>query len=260
MENIIGNILLITANVGTIFEHPNLLQGWFYEVLIPIQKFKPNIIAFSLQEIGGKDSASLGNLNLFCQYFYDEIINENEEDKFYTTGIIFNENILSPDFTALGIIILIRRSILDYTSIWDFKEQEFKSIFFCNSNQGLLSTVSDCKFVQHGRFKGTNSRKGYLKTKLKFGSKECDLVNIHLYHDEYNTIAISNIPSVYASERVKALDEMFNRCNINEQVPAFIFGDFNVRLDGDFMEWLKTQIDEDSLVIKEKDFFFKKIF
>jgi len=113
--------------------------------------------------------------------------------------------------------------------------------------------------VDHKRFQGTKSRKGYLRTKWKFGTQECNLINIHLYHDDLNTTAVSNIPSIYASERSKALKEIVNGCNLSNTVPAFIFGDFNTRLDADFIEWIKTEYNDEGtvVVVKEKDFFFQ---
>src|SRR5688572_16477776 len=92
-------------------------------------------------------------------------------------------------------------------------------------------------------------------------------VNVHLYHDDINTTAIEHIPSstschffsklicaVYSKKREEALLETVKRCNLSDSSSAFLFGyrihsicvvtllsDFNVRLDGDFVDWLKAE-------------------
>jgi len=140
MEYEVGSMLLITANIGSLFEHPRMIQGWCAEMLNVMQKHNPNIVVFGFQALGGKDSASLHNMELFCEWFSKLIVkNREDEDRFYSTGIIFDDNLSSSDFTAMGNIVLIRNSIANNISIWDFQEKEFKSIYCCNKNQELIS-------------------------------------------------------------------------------------------------------------------------
>uniref|UniRef100_A0A182SL07 Inositol polyphosphate-related phosphatase domain-containing protein n=1 Tax=Anopheles maculatus TaxID=74869 RepID=A0A182SL07_9DIPT len=55
MENESLPILLITANVGSVFEDPsNLLHLWIKEFLDHIAAQQPAFIALHLQEVGGK--------------------------------------------------------------------------------------------------------------------------------------------------------------------------------------------------------------
>ncbi len=49
MESKVGSMLLITANVGSLFEHPRMIQGWCTEMLNVLQKHNPNIVAFGFQ-------------------------------------------------------------------------------------------------------------------------------------------------------------------------------------------------------------------
>ncbi|MEQ2177174.1 hypothetical protein GOODEAATRI_001078 [Goodea atripinnis] len=63
-----------------------------------------------------------------------------------------------------------------------------------------------------------------------------DLVNIHLFHDASNLIAVNSSPSIYSANRKKALRYVINRWdqisdNPSNPIPFFLFGDFNFRLD-----------------------------
>ncbi|KAI8478993.1 Type I inositol 1,4,5-trisphosphate 5-phosphatase, partial [Branchiostoma belcheri] len=60
-----------------------------------------------------------------------------------------------------------------------------------------------------------------------------DLVNIHLFHDASNLIAVETWPSAYSNYRHRALEHTLKRISEDkhEKVPHFIFGDFNFRLD-----------------------------
>jgi hypothetical protein len=48
------------------------------------------------------------------------------------------------------------------------------------------------------RFANTKSRKGYIGTKWRLGQKELKIVNVHLYHDDNNTVSVEKTPSIYA--------------------------------------------------------------
>ncbi len=120
-------------------------------------------------------------MELFCECFYKLIVKYGEEeDKFYSTGIIFDDDLYSPDFTAMGNIVLIRSSIANHISIWDFHEKEYKPVLCCNKNQDLICKTLNCNFVDHKRFHGTKSRKGYVRTRWKFGKQEFDLVMLNV--------------------------------------------------------------------------------
>jgi len=150
--------------------------------------------------------------------------------------------------------------------VWDFLENRFKQFREINPNCDKQISVSKCPFVKYKRFKGTKSRKGFLQTKWKVNDKEFDLLNIHLYHDDLNTIAVEKTPSVYSLKRAEALSETLLECDLCNERSAFLFGDFNVRLDGELIQWLKgsflpthskEQTDDELLILHEKSFFFK---
>lgn len=49
-------VLLVTANVGSIFEEPQtLLPGWTQEFLATVKQNQPSFLALHCQEIGGKN-------------------------------------------------------------------------------------------------------------------------------------------------------------------------------------------------------------
>lgn len=101
------------------------------------------------------------------------------------------------------------------------------------------------------------SRKGFMRTRWLLNNiQPIDLVNIHLFHDASNLIAMEKTPSPYAQDRQRALEftlekialplkgtwEQSQQQQTNQkdrskqsiphlEVPLFIFGDFNFRLD-----------------------------
>lgn len=87
-----------------------------------------------------------------------------------------------------------------------------------------------------------------MRTRWLFNdSQPLDLFNIHLFHDASNLVAMKATPSPYAQTRQTALEYALRRIAVplkvidsinnntyhhsDDQVPLFIFGDFNFRLD-----------------------------
>lgn len=60
-----------------------------------------------------------------------------------------------------------------------------------------------------------------------------DLINIHLFHDASNFTAMEEYPSSYTKTRQDALRYTLDRLDADEydNVPFFLFGDFNFRLN-----------------------------
>lgn len=87
----------------------------------------------------------------------------------------------------------------------------------------LISNYSQCKW----------SRKGFMRTRWNLNGTKFDLVNIHLFHDASNLIALKESPSPYCMNRQNALKYTLDRF-INdefEKLPCFLFGDLNFRYD-----------------------------
>ncbi|MED6247057.1 hypothetical protein ATANTOWER_028945, partial [Ataeniobius toweri] len=94
-----------------------------------------------------------------------------------------------------------------------------------------------------------------------------DLVNIHLFHDASNLIAVNSSPSIYSANRKKALRYVINRISDSPSnpFPFFLFGDFNFRLDtltlvqrltieADVVKVMKDRTNEvEKIIFEEKD-------
>jgi hypothetical protein len=130
-----------------------------------------------MKELGGKDSKYLNNMDVFLQSF-EEIIGKNkqDEDLFYSSGIIYESDIAAPSFTAMGMAILCRKSIIDKVSLWSFAEKEFVPMESISASQTCTLEASQCAAAHHARFRGTKSRKGYFQVRLKICGQSLDLV------------------------------------------------------------------------------------
>lgn len=70
-----------------------------------------------------------------------------------------------------------------------------------------------------------------MRTRWNLNGTEFDLVNIHLFHDASNLIALKESPSPYCKNRQNALKYTLDRFLKDEfeNLPCFIFGDLNFR-------------------------------
>lgn len=77
------------------------------------------------------------------------------------------------------------------------------------------------------------SRKGFLRTRWSINGTVVDMINIHLFHDASNFVAMETYPSVYCKNRRRALEHTLQRFHNdqNGKAPYFVFGDFNFRTD-----------------------------
>lgn len=139
-----------------------------------------------------------------------------------------------------------------------------KRVYAGNSTNKAAEHVEKVKFPQELFPECRWSRKGFMRTRWLFNdTKPLDLVNIHLFHDASNLVAMETTPSPYAQNRQRALDYTLDKISLplsgtweqsqqqpnssesttattnattnttktQPQVPLFIFGDFNFRLD-----------------------------
>jgi len=171
----------------------------------------------------------------------------------------------------MGNLFLIHQELLqtNLVQVWDRVDHMYKPIHCHNPDQLQTFNANECNFIFHQRFPNRKSRKGWIYSRWKFGNQEIDLMNVHLFHDDINTLAIQEIPSVYARDRLDALQLATSECGLSNDIPAILFGDFNVRLDKDFVEWLKNDFLreqtnnnsdanlEEFLSIKDKSFSLK---
>lgn len=266
--------MLITANVGTIFEESILLDLWFQQLKSYLIKVKPQLVAIHCQEVGGKNfGSSMKNVSNFT----DRILGDQSIIEDYSRVRIFlDENYENLEkFTALGSLYLVHDSV-ENVKLYNFKTAQYQFIAgrdvqaagsnepkgeqqeqslaneTISSKNKIAEHVEKVKFPQELFPECRWSRKGFMRTRWLFNDcQPLDLVNIHLFHDASNIVAMKQTPSPYAQNRQKALEFALKKIadplerramrskkqvdgeddEDDEEVPLFIFGDFNFRLD-----------------------------
>ncbi|XP_054721663.1 inositol polyphosphate-5-phosphatase A-like [Uloborus diversus] len=226
--------LLISANVGSIFEDPQvLLNIWMKEILQVIRCCQPKFFALHCQEVGGK------NYRESMQYvdrFLRTLLSSEELKPFGHKRIFLDEEFTCPEiFTALGSLYFIHNSLKD-VHIWDFHGSKFVPLIGEEVHKGNIEHVEikeKSKFPSELFPENKGSRKGFMRTRWKISHTIFDMINVHLFHDESNFIAIEDCPSRYSKNRQQALEYILKRISVDpyEKTPFFIFGDFNFRLD-----------------------------
>ncbi|KAI4478908.1 hypothetical protein M0802_014480 [Mischocyttarus mexicanus] len=227
-------ILLITANVGSIFEEPSvMLKIWTEEFLSTISRLDSKFIALHCQEVGGKNyEQSMRHVEDFVRL----LMSSEELRLFDKTRVFLDEDYSSAEhFTALGNFYFIHESLKDVL-LWDFKECVFAPVCGKEIHSGNIEAVTTkekAKFPQDFFPECKWSRKGYLRTRWSISGTVFDLINIHLFHDASNFIAMETFPSVYSKTRRRALEHTLDRFHSDKypKAPYFLFGDFNFRTD-----------------------------
>uniref|UniRef100_A0A146NPY5 inositol-polyphosphate 5-phosphatase n=1 Tax=Fundulus heteroclitus TaxID=8078 RepID=A0A146NPY5_FUNHE len=228
------DVLLVTANVGSLFDNVGEIQnGWLEELYKTIQKYKPQFIALHFQEVGGKDY--MVNMDK-AENFFCNIESSEDMKEFDRTCIYVDTQFQSEDnFTALGCMYFIHRSLKNIHQ-YDFNVKDFKAVAGHTKYVGSLdgvATVEKEKFPKDFWPDFKWSRKGFMRTRWIIHNQGLDLVNIHLFHDASNLIAVNSSPSIYSANRKNALRYVIDRVSDSRYaaMPFFLFGDFNFRLD-----------------------------
>ncbi|KAK0070526.1 type I inositol 1 4 5-trisphosphate 5-phosphatase-like isoform X1 [Biomphalaria pfeifferi] len=240
MEGDTTKAMLVTANVGSIFEEPEtMFPSWlsaFYQASC-LNVNQPSIVALHCQEVGGKNyEASMQHVN----HFIKTLLACEELQKYDRARIILDEDYTASDkFTALGSLYFIHQDVPNVL-IWDFVDCKFIEVEGREVLSGNIENVpikEKAKFPQHFFPEFKWSRKGFLRTRWSVNNCIFDLVNIHLFHDASNIVAMQSSPSVYAENRQRALLHTLQRFENDKysKVPLFIFGDFNFRLDSNLL-------------------------
>ena len=228
------SILLITANVGSIFEDPDvLLHLWVDQFLKTIVDLQPDFIALHCQEVGGKNyEISMKHVHNFVRRLLD-----CEQLVQYTSVRVFLDEdfTCSENFTALGNFYFIHES-LRQVKLWNWSESCFQGISGKEIFSGNIESVplkEKAKFPQDFFPECKWSRKGFMRTRWSITGTIFDLANIHLFHDASNFISAESFPSPYTKNRINALKYTLDRFANDRygKAPLFIFGDFNFRLD-----------------------------
>jgi inositol-1,4,5-trisphosphate 5-phosphatase len=213
-------------------------SNWLVEFEKVIAQADPDLVALHCQEIGGKDfEIQMPKVNEFvsklrrlkCFKQFDRVrgwLDTNFKDH--------------NGFTALGNIYIFHERV-EPIFLWDFQAEMFIEV----TGEVLeFDTLSPGHCHRKTRFPNDFypdvkwSRKGFLHTRWRlFGSHIMNFVNIHMFHDEDNIVALEKSPSVYSSYRRKALEFTFASLSETlgrhcaEAEPLFLYGDFNFRLD-----------------------------
>lgn len=227
-------ILLVTANVGSLFEDPeNLQKIWLREFYQTVQTHKPHFVALHCQEVGGKNyEASMAHVDCFVK----ELLSSEALKEYSRARVYLDENYKSQEhFTALGSFYFIHDSLKNIQQ-FDFKAKKFRKVVgreTCTETLEHTPSLEKEKFPQDYFPESKWSRKGFIRTRWALADCAFDLVNIHLFHDASNLVACEKSPSVYSGTRQKALGYVLDRITDqrHEKLPYFLFGDFNFRLD-----------------------------
>ncbi|KAH8417028.1 hypothetical protein KR222_001772 [Zaprionus bogoriensis] len=232
-----AKLMLVTANVGSLFEDPKrLLSIWLEEFIAKVTEISPQFLALHLQEVGGKTyEKSMEHVQEFIKNLCDAMY----ANDYKYVCIYMDEDFKSAEhFTALG-NIYFGHTDLCTLKIWNFLSHEWedktcenKQIFSGNIEQ--IPTKEKSKFPQHFFPECKWSRKGFMRTRWEINGTAIDLINIHLFHDASNLAACENFPSVYCKTRRRALVHTIERFHLDAKngfVPFFLFGDFNFRCD-----------------------------
>ncbi|XP_072255017.1 inositol polyphosphate-5-phosphatase A-like [Pyxicephalus adspersus] len=225
-------ILLITANIGSMSDEPGEIErNWLQEFYKTVQEHQPAFIALHLQEFGGKNyQANMGS----AEGFIRTIIQSEEMSQYdWVQAFIDNDFTQTDSFTALGSVYFMHSSQRS-VQIYDFKDRKFIPL----SGQSVwMDSLKDCHIVHKERFPQDFwpefpwTRKGFMRTRWLVYNRMFDLVNLHLFHDASNLVSSDCSPSLYSSNRRRALTYVLTRLQDDCDAPLFLFGDFNFRLD-----------------------------
>uniref|UniRef100_A0A8C5CWN3 inositol-polyphosphate 5-phosphatase n=1 Tax=Gadus morhua TaxID=8049 RepID=A0A8C5CWN3_GADMO len=210
-------ILLVTANVGSLFEDPeNLQKTWLREFEQTVHSHKPHFIAVHCQEVGGKNcETSMAHVDSFIK----ELLSSDGLKEYSRARVYLDENYESKElFTALGSCYFIHDSLKNIQQ-FDFKAKKFKKVV---GKETCSDTLESIPMLEKQNDSSSSPPLSAF-----------DLVNIHLFHDASNLVALEKSPSVYSGTRQKALGYVLDWITDQrfEKLPYFVFGDFNFRLD-----------------------------
>lgn len=230
-------LMLITANVGSLFEPEcKIHEQWINTVVQAIESQKADFVVMHMQEAGGKKYTE-------CSEQVPVLIKTLSEQLPRMTFVrsyldIEHEAI---GFTALGVTIFATEEVRKNLYQYNFEKGTFESSADPNPSYLVVREgLEDYPYLRKEKFPKNFwpaikwGRKGYILTKWKIHEKIFNFVDAHLFHDESNLALIHENPELYSDNRKRALSYMFDKIyEINEtsNLPVFLFGDLNFRLD-----------------------------
>nr|XP_054364490.1 inositol polyphosphate-5-phosphatase A [Mirounga angustirostris] len=205
-------VLLVTANVGSLFDDPeNLQKNWLREFYQVVHTHKPHFMALHCQEFGGKNyEASMSHVDKFVK----ELLSSDAMKEYNRARVYLDENFKSQEhFTALGSFYFLHESLKNIYQ-FDFKAKKYKKV---TGKEIYSDTLESTPMLEKEKFPQDYfpeckwSRKGFVRTRWCVADCAFDLVNIHLFHDASNLVAWETSPSVYSGIRHKALGYVLDR-------------------------------------------------
>lgn len=250
-----STLMCITANVGSLFDEPDLLLGrWVKEVGKSIAEVKADFVALHLQEIGGKKSFASG-VKLSGEDLAKKLLEQPGLEDFSTALGFFDEDYKNKEkFTGLGCIYFVHKP--DSVKLFDFKNHDYLQLEkdeFHGGDLRNVTTVAKGKFPKDLYGNRNSARKGFMRVKFSINDKEFNFINLQNFNDLSNFGSVTEFPSEYATHRRDALDYIIQQFGSDfQEEPFFLAGDFNTRLDQHSLitEFAKTR---DSVPEYERD-------
>ncbi|CAG0893602.1 unnamed protein product [Cyprideis torosa] len=120
------NVLLVTANVGSVFEDPEcMLKDWVEVFLSTVESLQPSFIALHCQEVGGKNYETSMK---FLSDFQEALSGSHRLDDFTRSTMFLDANFTCAEtFTALGSIYFVHKDLPE-PELWDFEQGCFVSL------------------------------------------------------------------------------------------------------------------------------------
>ncbi|OQV12008.1 Type I inositol 1,4,5-trisphosphate 5-phosphatase [Hypsibius exemplaris] len=234
-------VMFVTANVGTLFEMADVMMNiWMKEFLKSVTDRKPKFIALHCQEIGGKKATreSMAQADAFVR----DLFSHPEFREYDRARAFIDENFHDLEtFTALGSFYLAHRSYAKYnfgiSNEMNLHLYLGSDIAVFSPTTRTFSTSEKVRFPMDLHPLAKGNRKGFLRTRWNIDGRTLDLINVHMFYDEDNLVAMETSPSQYTSARKLGLQHILNSLVASangrgsSDVALFIFGDFNFRLD-----------------------------
>uniref|UniRef100_A0A7S3DCJ9 inositol-polyphosphate 5-phosphatase n=1 Tax=Palpitomonas bilix TaxID=652834 RepID=A0A7S3DCJ9_9EUKA len=262
-------ICFCAINTGETFCHPEVFHPLARHVWERFEPLDIDFLALHFQEIGGEERKTDQ-----LRQFRDEFVSMFG-GSYWISDFFCSEE--TNEFTALGSLYLVHRrmSDLNLVRMWSFDEGRFLQLDELNCSEEEEEEEEPARLTRfrshslHHIFphsgkdeKKPPPRKGYLKTRWLAGNRMFDLINVHLFHDSDNLVAMQATrerPSKYAERRREALLAALRRAKFDEHIPTFVFGDFNFRPDlGDMLNALKGRDPSLTEVVKPKGFWWEE--
>ncbi len=98
---------------------------------------------------------------------------------YQNSGIIFDPDLKSPNFTAMGSMIWTLPSVASTLQIWNFELEKYESYGSLNLNalKTFTPDINGFSWVNAKRFLNTKSRKGFMQFRFQWKSTEFEAVN-----------------------------------------------------------------------------------